>query len=586
MSPSDKPKNQKAPGAPKRFKSSFILFFMDVQKSIKKSIPSGTPSSAAEVSKRASRMWKLISAEERKHWDGEAAKEKIRYEKEKESYQGPWKVVKKRVKKDPTAPKRNSSAFLLYSVEKRKLLKKQHSTLKNTDISRLLGIEWRKAADIEKRPFILKEIDDRNAYKLRMEKWKKEKEESLRCNSRNGSIPDKDQASSGLRTKDLSQNAIGETCGVTQSPSLPNLQKKTNTDVENKTKRNFRNDNVTNEPQGPNENEKKNFVPRQISSGELLFEPSIGLINLPSKFPSLLESTYTREILTNISDSDGSEGRKSLSQEDNDSLSSVQMLNKDSAISNLTFASTWNSSSSAKNPSVMHRPGKLEALRTSEDDSLMGMISQSNSRPSSGLSIEDKESIEWQKWLDIDSPEEIQPGTLHVSPLNSSNSGGIHYMHSTPAMKRNTNKNPGLVAATVDSFPLPTYGQIGLRSTMVSESVAPYVVSPGRYGQSNRSLSPLPYQNKQWYPHTSSDYQGRYGSDYQGRYSTHRVPQTPQHMRSHYLTPSGDNRLLYNNVGMMDISFAPINEEQNHYLPVQFDLTGPLDDFDPNIFEK
>ena len=110
----------------------------------------------------------------------------------------------------------------MYSVEKRKLLKKQHPTLKNTDISRLLGIEWRKAADIEKRPFILKEIDDRNAYKLRMEKWKKEKEESLRCNSRSRSILDEDQALSTLRT-DPSKSAIGETSGVTQSSSLSNL---------------------------------------------------------------------------------------------------------------------------------------------------------------------------------------------------------------------------------------------------------------------------------------------------------------------------------------------------------------------------
>lgn len=38
-------------------------------------------------------MWKLISAEERKHWDGEAAKEKIRYEKEKESYHGPVSIL-------------------------------------------------------------------------------------------------------------------------------------------------------------------------------------------------------------------------------------------------------------------------------------------------------------------------------------------------------------------------------------------------------------------------------------------------------------------------------------------------------------
>ena len=33
---------KKAPGAPKRFKSSYILFFMHVQEEIKKSLPPGT----------------------------------------------------------------------------------------------------------------------------------------------------------------------------------------------------------------------------------------------------------------------------------------------------------------------------------------------------------------------------------------------------------------------------------------------------------------------------------------------------------------------------------------------------------------
>jgi len=41
------------------------------------------------VSKRASEMWKSISAEDRLHWDNEAAKEKQRYLAEKKVYTGP-----------------------------------------------------------------------------------------------------------------------------------------------------------------------------------------------------------------------------------------------------------------------------------------------------------------------------------------------------------------------------------------------------------------------------------------------------------------------------------------------------------------
>lgn len=169
---------KKAPGAPKRFKSSYILFFMHVQESIKKSLPAGT-SAAPAVSKKASQLWKALSAEDRVHWDKEAAKEKQRYLAEKESYTGPWQVPHKRAKKDPTAPRRNASAFLLYSVKKRKHIKVRFPHLKNTDISRMLGEEWRKAPDTEKIPYIRQEEGEREQYKLNMAAWKKKKEAEI-----------------------------------------------------------------------------------------------------------------------------------------------------------------------------------------------------------------------------------------------------------------------------------------------------------------------------------------------------------------------------------------------------------------------
>lgn len=52
-----------------------ILFFNAIQ--------------APQVSKKASEMWKALSAEDRLHWDNEAVKEKQRYLVEKEAYTGP-----------------------------------------------------------------------------------------------------------------------------------------------------------------------------------------------------------------------------------------------------------------------------------------------------------------------------------------------------------------------------------------------------------------------------------------------------------------------------------------------------------------
>jgi hypothetical protein len=160
---------KKAPGAPKRFCSSYILFFMHHQKNIKDSL---SEKKASEVSKRASKMWKEISAKERMYWDRMAEKEKERYVAEKEVYDGPWEVSSKRAKKDPDAPKRNPSAFLLYSLQNRRELKKENPTLQNTEISRMLGIKWSEASEEEKRPFKEQEIKAREVYKKEMAEWK------------------------------------------------------------------------------------------------------------------------------------------------------------------------------------------------------------------------------------------------------------------------------------------------------------------------------------------------------------------------------------------------------------------------------
>lgn len=166
---------KKAPGAPKRFKSSYILFFVHSQDEIKKTLPPGSRT-APIVSKKASAIWRTLSDAERAYWDNEADKEKKRYITEKESYTGPWQVPCTRSKKDPTAPRRNPSAFLLYSLTKRTQLKKENPTMKTTEISRMLGQMWNEASDEEKRPFVEREELEREEYKKKMNDWKKQKE--------------------------------------------------------------------------------------------------------------------------------------------------------------------------------------------------------------------------------------------------------------------------------------------------------------------------------------------------------------------------------------------------------------------------
>jgi HMG (high mobility group) box len=64
------------------------------------------------------------------------------------------------------------SAFLYFSQGKRSVLKKENPTLKNTEISRLLGNMWRNASEEEKRPHVDRELAERKVYKVNIAEWR------------------------------------------------------------------------------------------------------------------------------------------------------------------------------------------------------------------------------------------------------------------------------------------------------------------------------------------------------------------------------------------------------------------------------
>jgi len=121
-------------------------------------------------------MWKALSAEDRQHWDDKAAKEKERFTAEKAAYTGPWRVPRKRAKKDSDAPKRNPSAFLLFTQGRRQELKKLNPGTKNQDISRMLGELWGNTSKEEKRHYIERELEERKRYKISIAEWRKQQE--------------------------------------------------------------------------------------------------------------------------------------------------------------------------------------------------------------------------------------------------------------------------------------------------------------------------------------------------------------------------------------------------------------------------
>tara|TARA_A100001015_G_scaffold147430_1_gene163477 strand:+ start:764 stop:1243 length:480 start_codon:yes stop_codon:yes gene_type:complete len=78
-------------------------------------------------------------------------------------------------KRDPLRPKRPLTAFMRFSTFKRSELKKKHSDLSMTELSKLIGEAWRNASDEEKRPHQEQAAEDHEEYRVKMEKYKEMK---------------------------------------------------------------------------------------------------------------------------------------------------------------------------------------------------------------------------------------------------------------------------------------------------------------------------------------------------------------------------------------------------------------------------
>ncbi|KAL7535667.1 hypothetical protein ACHAXR_006659 [Thalassiosira sp. AJA248-18] len=172
---------KKAPGAPKRFKTNYVHFFTHfVEKKKKQLGPDGLPLklNISSVSKECSHAWKSLPAEQRTHWDLVSEREKQEYIKQKEAYQGPWRIATSRVKKKKEgAPKRSPSAFFLFVNFKRPEIKAKYPDMANTDVVKTCSEVWKEISDSEKAPFKEEEKKLRARYHFETEKWKKRLQE-------------------------------------------------------------------------------------------------------------------------------------------------------------------------------------------------------------------------------------------------------------------------------------------------------------------------------------------------------------------------------------------------------------------------
>jgi len=120
--------------------------------------------------------YKNLKPAEMNKWEKKAAQDKLRYQEEMKHYMpmedptGGGK--KKKAKKDPNAPKRNMSAFFLYSCANRTAVKEQNPDASFGDIARLISAQFKALSDKERAQWDKKAAEDKTRYQQEMETFR------------------------------------------------------------------------------------------------------------------------------------------------------------------------------------------------------------------------------------------------------------------------------------------------------------------------------------------------------------------------------------------------------------------------------
>jgi len=193
MPRSNKP--PKDPNAPKRYQSGYFIFTSDRRSTLQQQHPE---KKITEIAKLLGEEWKVLDPERKKAYNDKAAVQKEEYKIALEKYQQTdsyknhlrkleeWKAQQKvtpsknvklpskprKPKKPESYPKGFYTGFLLFSNERRPILQNENSTKKITEISKLIGAEWKILSNEKKQKYQDISNEQKAKNKLEMDKYK------------------------------------------------------------------------------------------------------------------------------------------------------------------------------------------------------------------------------------------------------------------------------------------------------------------------------------------------------------------------------------------------------------------------------
>jgi hypothetical protein len=161
---SKKIKKTKDLNAPKRAKTSYILFCVNKRDEVKESNPDMP---AKEIIKELGNMWRSLSDDEKTEYVNLANEDKERYEEDMKTYvpvNNAGEPTKKTKKKKSSGPKKGLSAYIFFCKNVRDSIKKEQPTLSTKEITSALGKKWMSLSEEEKEPYVKLAVDDKSRF--------------------------------------------------------------------------------------------------------------------------------------------------------------------------------------------------------------------------------------------------------------------------------------------------------------------------------------------------------------------------------------------------------------------------------------
>lgn len=185
-----KPRVKKDPKAPKHPKSKYMWFCEEMREQAKTDLGEGAPSKS--VIAKLGEMWREFqtkceaddkdSLKTMKKYEKKAKEDRTRYDQQMEVYVPDETVAAEsgKKKKDPLAPKKALSSFMYFSQENRaKTKEKLGATAKVPEVSKDLGLQWKKLKLAEKKKYEEMAEKDKERYNLEKEKYDEKKLENV-----------------------------------------------------------------------------------------------------------------------------------------------------------------------------------------------------------------------------------------------------------------------------------------------------------------------------------------------------------------------------------------------------------------------